>query len=91
MNGFRFGPKLSADGVMFRLWAPAARSVDLVVDRPIRMPPLADGWYALAVADAGAGTRYRFRIDGEVDVPDPASPFQPDDVGGASEVVDHDA
>src|SRR5262249_19048457 len=43
----------------------------------------------VAVADARAGTRYRFRIDGELDVPDPASAFQPDDVDGPSEVIDH--
>ncbi len=91
MTGFRFGPELTAQGVTFRLWAPAARSVDLVVDRgrPRRMPPQGDGWHALAVAGADKGTRYRFRIDGELEVPDPASAFQPDDVGGPSEVVDH--
>ena len=35
------------------------------------------------------GTRYRFRIDDEIEVPDPASHFQPDDVHGPSEVIDH--
>jgi malto-oligosyltrehalose trehalohydrolase len=89
MSGFRFGPQLSADGVTFRLWAPAARSVELIVDRPVGMAAHGDGWHAVAVADARAGTRYRFRIDGELEVPDPGSGFQPDDVGGPSEVVDH--
>ena len=45
----------------------------------------------LDVADAGAGTRYKFRIDDEIDVPDPASAFQPEDVFGPSEVIDHGA
>ena len=36
-----------------------------------------------------AGSLYKFRIDGELDVPDPASAFQPDDVSGPSEVIDH--
>ncbi len=89
MSGFRFGPKFSAEGVIFRLWAPAAKSVELVLDRPLRMQPQPDGWYALEVKGAHKGTRYRFRIDGKLDVPDPASPFQPDDVAGPSEVVDH--
>ena len=31
------------------------------------------------------GARYKFRIDDEIDVPDPASAFQPDDVFGPSE------
>jgi malto-oligosyltrehalose trehalohydrolase len=89
MSGFRFGPELTADGVTFRLWAPAARAVELIVDRPVRMAAQQNGWHALALPGVRAGTRYRFRIDGELDVPDPASGFQPDDVGGPSEVIDH--
>ena len=38
-----------------------------------------------------AGARYKFRIDDEIDVPDPASAFQPEDVSGPSEVIDHAA
>jgi len=87
----QFGPRLSADGVTFRLWAPAAARVDLMLDgshvRP--MPRDAGGWYALTVPDAAAGTLYRFRIDGELAVPDPASAFQPRDVHGPSEVIAH--
>ena len=44
---------------------------------------------ARRVPGARAGTRYKFRIDGEIEVPDPASHFQPDDVHGPSEVIDH--
>src|SRR6202035_418231 len=73
MTGFRFGPELSAQGVTLRLWAAAGRSVELVVDHPRHMQPQPDGWYALAITGANKGTRYRFRIDGELDVPDPAS------------------
>jgi maltooligosyltrehalose trehalohydrolase len=84
----RFGPLLRDDGVSFRLWAPAARQVSLVLDQTLAMPGK-DGWFELHVAEAGPGTRYRFRIDGEIEIADPASHFQPDDVGGASEVIDH--
>jgi maltooligosyltrehalose trehalohydrolase len=83
------GPTLSADGVMFRLWAPAAKRVELMLDRPHAMRSRPGGWYELAMAGAGAATRYKFRIDGEIEVPDPASHFQPQDVSGASEVIDH--
>lgn len=48
-----------------------------------------DGWYALDVAGTRPGSRYRFRIDDELDVPDPASRFQPEDVHGPSELIDH--
>jgi len=91
MSGFGFGPALTAAGTTFRLWAPAAKSVELVGDRAARMQPRPDGWHTLEVADARAGTRYKFRIDGELEVADPASAFQPDDVTGPSEVVDHAA
>ncbi len=82
-----FGPRLHADGTTFRLWAPAARQVELVLDKPHPMRRAAEGWYVLDTPDVGAGTRYKFRIDGELDVPDPASRFQPQDVFGPSEVV----
>jgi maltooligosyltrehalose trehalohydrolase len=84
----RFGPLVSDRGVTFRLWAPAARTVDLVLDEPLAMRG-DGGWFTLHVPDAGHGTRYRFRIDSDIDIPDPASHFQPEDVHGPSEVIDH--
>jgi malto-oligosyltrehalose trehalohydrolase len=84
-----FGPRLGADGVTFRLWAPAARQVELVLDRAHVMPSDPQGWHELTLPGVGAGALYRFRIDGELEVPDPASAFQPHDVQGPSEVVDH--
>jgi len=52
------------------------------------MPHDNDGWYQMLSPTAHAGTRYQFRINEDLVVPDPASFFQPDDVGAASEVVD---
>jgi maltooligosyltrehalose trehalohydrolase len=80
-------------GTRFRLWAPAARAVELVVETQAERPALpmdemGDGWFELRVAGIGAGARYRFGIDGGPRVPDPASRAQPDDVHGASEVID---
>src|SRR5205085_10584111 len=48
----------------------------------------AGGWFAATVAEAGAGTRYRYRLDGGDAFPDPASRAQPDGVHDPSEVVD---
>jgi len=87
----RFGAAVSAKGTTFRLWAPSAATVDLILDRPIALTRGSDGWYVITVPEAHAGTRYRYRIDGEVMVPDPASAFQPNDVSGPSEVIDHTA
>lgn len=88
-----FGAQVLSDGgVRFRLWAPAARAASVAIEgavpRNTSMSALEDGWFELELPEAGPGTRYRFLIDGEHLVPDPASRFQPDDVHGASEVVD---
>jgi maltooligosyltrehalose trehalohydrolase len=85
----RFGPQITPEGITFRLWAPAAKRVDLVLDRRHPMQAQPDGWYEATITGARAGTRYQYRIDGEIVVPDPASHFQPEDVFGSSEVVDH--
>jgi maltooligosyltrehalose trehalohydrolase len=90
----RFGPLLSDRGVTFRLWAPGARAADLLLDQPATdsLPMSKHGeWFETHAPDAGLGTRYRFRIDGELDIADPVSHFQPEDVQGPSEVIDHDA
>jgi maltooligosyltrehalose trehalohydrolase len=86
----RFGAQLTGAGVTFRLWAPAARRVELLLGTAHPMRSLPGGWHEIAVPDARAGTLYKFRIDGELNVPDPASAFQPGDVSGPSEVIDHE-
>ena len=90
MNERHFGAKLTSEGTAFRLWAPAAQRVDLLLDQLCcALTPDKHGWFQTTVPGAKAGTRYRFRIDGEIEVPDPASAFQPEDVFGPSEVIDH--
>jgi malto-oligosyltrehalose trehalohydrolase len=87
-----FGPKIEADGkVRFRLWAPAAGRVFLEIQNreAVAMEDAGTGWRE-AVAAAGPGTRYRFRI-GEHALPDPASRCQDGDVHGFSVVTDADA
>jgi maltooligosyltrehalose trehalohydrolase len=85
-----FGTKLSERGITFRLWAPSARAVDVIVDSTIlqAMSFFGDGWYEATVSDAHDGSDYRFRIDRGLLVPDPASRFQPNGPFGESRVVD---
>ncbi len=89
-----FGAEYRDDGtVRFRLWAPAAHQVELCIAEPKSAARLSlerydDGWFELVTDAARLGTRYRFRIDGGQEVPDPASRFQPEDVHGPSEVMD---
>jgi len=89
MNERQFGARLTADGTLFRLWAPAAKRVDLLLENAQPLQRGEDGWFCADLTGVKAGVRYKFRIDDEIDVPDPASAFQPDDVSGPSEVIDH--
>jgi maltooligosyltrehalose trehalohydrolase len=89
MNGRQFGARLNENGATFRLWAPAARHVELLLDQPQAMQRGDDGWFFAEIKGVRAGARYKFRIDDEIDVPDPASDFQPEDVNGPSELIDH--
>jgi malto-oligosyltrehalose trehalohydrolase len=91
-----FGAELTPTGaVRFRLWAPAARQVELVVwDEPrqtLALQALPGGWFGLTTEAARPGSLYRFRIDGDKEVPDPATRANPQGVHGPSEVIDPNA
>lgn len=91
-----YGAQIVPQGVRFRLWAPGCEQVRLCLVRHKRvqyeqvLPMVArgGGWFELVAPYAGAGTRYRFEVNGSLRVPDPASRFNPDDAHGASEVID---
>ncbi|SCX84086.1 maltooligosyl trehalose hydrolase [Nitrosospira sp. Nsp13] len=88
-----FGAQIAEQGVRFRLWAPGCDRVALCVtagqdERAFSMDSCGGGWFELITSHASAGTRYRFEVNGGLRVPDPASRFNPDDVHGASEVID---
>lgn len=91
----RLGATHLGDGrCEFLVWAPNAASAAVhLVSPQDRIEPLessAHGYYSAVVRNAGPGTRYFFRLDGNRDRPDPASRFQPDGVHGPSEVIDED-
>lgn len=83
------GPQVHADGTTtFRLWAPNAERVDVMLTSgAAMMETLPDGWWH-ARLPAGHADRYTFRLDGEAPLPDPASWHQPDGVHDASALVD---
>jgi maltooligosyltrehalose trehalohydrolase len=85
-----FGAEVLDEGVRFSLWAPSARRVDIIIDDapPQDMPDLGEGRREIVSSNARAGSRYSFRIDGRLLVPDPASRFQPDGVTNPSLVID---
>jgi maltooligosyltrehalose trehalohydrolase len=83
------------------VWAPSARSVELVTpERRIPLHPVAVGsaeaagtvctpgyWHA-DVDDSLLAQGYRYSLDGGEPLPDPQSKWQPDGVHGASHFVD---
>lgn len=93
-----FGPRLVDEhdpgaGYQFRLWAPVEKRVEVcLVGTDGAKRYLAcnkvDGWHTCKVADARPGDLYTFRLDGQLEVPDPASRFNPQDVHGPSLLVD---
>jgi len=83
-----------AAGVQFRVWAPRRRRVDVILEggpgaeAEIELHSDGTGFFSGFAACAAAGSRYRYRLDGEGVFPDPASRFQPDGPHGSSEVID---
>jgi maltooligosyltrehalose trehalohydrolase len=75
----------------FTVWAPEATRVRLRALGADRDMTRADnGWWRLELAGAGPGTDYAFLLDdGDLALPDPRSPRQPDGVHGPSRVYDH--
>ena len=76
---------------LFRVWAPFAASVDVVLppdDAPIACSAVADGWWQAEVERAGHGTDYWFSVDTGKPHPDPRSVWQPHGVHGPSRVFD---
>src|SRR5205807_6977112 len=92
---YSIGAEILGDQTHFRVWAPKARDLDVVIEpgpsskggvHALSSEP--DGYFSGAVP-VGVGSVYRFRVNGEKNFyPDPASRFQPDGPHGPSCVVD---
>ncbi len=87
------GDKLGAlpqagGGVGFRVWAPNARSVDVLLGGARHpLDAQADGTFA-GVVPAAPGDDYHYSLDGGEPLPDPCSRFQPAGLKGPSRVVE---
>ena len=91
---------LPGGGVHVRVWAPQRQGVEVVLEGGLResseggpavvaLEPEGTGYFSGLVAEASAGTLYRYRLDGEAALyPDPASRFQPQGPHGPSQVID---
>ena len=85
------------DGVRFRVWTPAAQTVELEIIPPgggphfVPLSPDDGGTFTAYVGAIGPGTRYRYRLNSGDSFPDVASRYQPEGVHGPSEIVDSSA
>jgi maltooligosyltrehalose trehalohydrolase len=80
--------------VHWRVWAPGHKGLEVVLHdaegkpgRVLAMTPEPGGYFRAVLEGAGAGVRYKLRVDGEGPFPDPWSRSQPMGVHGPSEVV----
>lgn len=93
------GAEVVSDGVHFRVWAPKAKTVEVVLENQssqttktplaFRLDPEDKGYFSGLVKEATDGTLYHFRINEEGSLyPDPASRYQPQGPHGPSQVID---
>lgn len=77
----------------FVVWAPYCRKLELKMILPDeRIVPLQRdklGYWRTSIDNLTDDVLYFYRIDGELERPDPASHFQPEGVHGPSRVIDH--
>jgi maltooligosyltrehalose trehalohydrolase len=77
---------------MWRVWAPRAKHVELVLFdrdgmRKIAMLRDESGHFSHTVADVPDGQRYAYRLNNDADRPDPCSLWQPRGIPGSSAFV----
>ncbi|WP_200882912.1 malto-oligosyltrehalose trehalohydrolase [Cellvibrio mixtus] len=88
------GAELINNGVHFRVWAPAAKRVGVVInnnDKYIEMSAETNGYQSIFIPSLKAGDLYQFKLDDDAYFyPDPASRAQPEGPHGPSMIVDPD-
>jgi maltooligosyltrehalose trehalohydrolase len=93
-HALRLGAQfLGGDRCSFLAWAPEAQMLDVRLisqgqERFIRLKRLSRGYHGAVVEGVFPGDTYLFRLNGEMERPDPASRYQPQGVHEASEIVD---
>ncbi len=78
----------------FLVWAPFRERVEVHVMAPfeqiLSLEKDERGYFSTIAENMPAGSRYFYRLDGQLEYPDPASRFQPQGVRGPSQVTDTD-
>lgn len=85
------GVNFNANGAEIKLWAPLAKSVELLLTGTNKKYPLKEasyGFWQLETDELKPGGLYKFVLGGEKELPDPTSLSQPESVHGASQTID---
>jgi maltooligosyltrehalose trehalohydrolase len=90
----RLGAVLTGESTCsFLVWAPRAKKIEIQItspnERTIAMQSSEQGYFYADVGNVPPGTLYSYRLDREIERPDPASRFQPQGVHGPSQVLDN--
>ncbi len=85
------GARSGSEETSFRVWAPRAKQVDVILEgrrTPFPLVAECDGYFSASTSEVRAGDRYKLRLDGGEPFPDPASRYQPEGPHGPSQVID---
>jgi maltooligosyltrehalose trehalohydrolase len=84
------GAEPFGNNVHFRVWAPAASRLAVVLGdgAEASLTPEGDGYFSGSLSGIGHGQLYRYRLDDGEPLPDPVSRCQPEGPSGPSMVVD---
>ena len=86
------GAEFTKSGVHFRVWAPSANTVQVVIKNKIgnfEMTEEPDGYKSILIPSAEIGDLYQFKLDDDTNLyPDPASRAQPFGPHGPSMLID---
>jgi len=85
--------RLSNGKYEFIVWGPILGNVSLKIvspiERNIAMEKNEKGYWRAVIDNVLPGTLYLYRLENEIERPDPASHLQPEGVHGPSQVIDH--
>ena len=83
---------LGEERCQFCVWAPLVHRVEVRLltpqDQLVGMEKKEKGYFQTIVQGVKPGSLYFYHLDGEKELPDPASRFQPEGVHGPSQVID---
>ncbi|QDG54696.1 malto-oligosyltrehalose trehalohydrolase [Persicimonas caeni] len=85
---------LGEERTRFLVWAPFRQQVEVHLvapeERIVAMDAVGGGYFRAVIDGVEPGAKYLYRLDGDVERPDPASRLQPESVHGPSAVVARD-